>query len=129
MFAAEVQKKLDELLTKTVKPEQLTYFVTDVEEFRGQVAALSEIEENFSDIKTAAAVCGWTADQILVYKLQAVLRTAAAAGGKGLRFSDDTSGRGNDNRRSYRDGWFNIVDLVQRDLNCEVNNLYATVNV
>lgn len=126
--SAFIQQLLDDHLSKTVKPEQLTYFVTEAEELRGQLAALTEIEKEFADIETAAADLGWTADHTLVRKLQAVLRLAAAVGGKSLQFSDDKSGRGNDNVRSYRDGWFNIIELVSRDLDREISAAYDTVD-
>lgn len=125
-----VQNALDALMAKasTVTPDKLTYFTTEVEELRGQLDALKEINEDFVAITDAAVENGWGSEQRMVRKLQAVLRLAARAGGKGLQFSDDTSGRNNDARRSYRDGWFNIVESLRRDLDREVSNLYKTVN-
>lgn len=127
---ADVQHELNAHLAKitTVAPHNLTYFVTEVEELRGQLAALTEVTEDFANIADAAAEHGWTADQTLVRKLQAVLILAERASGKSLQFSDDYSGRNNDNRRSFRDGWVNILASVRRDLDNEARALYSSVN-
>jgi hypothetical protein len=122
---AKLQEELDNLLAKTVAPEKLTYFVTEVEELRGQIAALTEINEDFISIADAAVENGWGSEQRIVRRLQALLRTAERAAGKSLQFSDDSSGRNNDNRRSFRDGWFNIIEAVRRDLDREIRELYS----
>jgi hypothetical protein len=122
--AAAVQKELDYQLSRVtdVKPDQLTYFVTSIEELRGQVDALKEIEEDFADIAVAAAERDWTAPQTLLYKQQSVLRLADL---NGWWITDSTSGRNNDARRSYRDGRFNIIESLRRELDREIRDLFV----
>lgn len=108
--AATIQSHLDDLLAKTVKPADLHRYAIDVETVQGQLAAAKQVEEQFADLDAWAGEKGFGLELLLAYKFNALAKLA-------LRRVDDTwSGRNNDARRAFFDGWQDVLSEVQRNL-------------
>lgn len=105
-----IQSHLDDLLDRTVKPHDLHRYAIDVETVQGQLAAAKEVEGQFADLDAWAAEKDFSTELVLAHKFNVLAKLA-------LRRVDDTwSGRGNDAKRAFFDGWQDVLSEVQGNL-------------
>lgn len=98
---------------------QLSYAVNKIEELRGQLHALEQVEDDFADIEQAGAEKGWSAERVLMLKIHTVAKL-------NMRTADDAwSGRNNDARRCAHDGRQEVLQNVLRDLDNELRVVLA----
>lgn len=117
--AAAVQESIDSKRADlgTVHPRDLHRFAISLEENQGQLAALQEVEGKFADLEQWATEQGWDDTLIVAQQLAIVSRLA-------LRRVDDIwSGRNNDARRAFHDGWRDAVEHVYRQVENKLTDI------
>lgn len=122
--AALVQERLDDALATitTVKFDNLVHFTNEVNTLKGQVDALTAIETSFAALAEWAAEKGWDDTLIVAEKLNGLTKVA-------LRRVDDTwSGRSNDAKRAYADGWREAVETIWRGVQEELSSIAKAAN-
>lgn len=122
--AALVQEQLDRTLATitTVKFDNLVHFTNEVNALKGQADALTVIETDFAEQAQWAAEKGWDDALIVAQKLNTLTELA-------LRRVDDTwSGRTNDAKRAYADGWREAVETVWRGVQRELAAVAKAAN-
>lgn len=122
--AALAQERLDDALATitTVKFDNLVHFTNEVNTLKGQVDALTAIETDFAALTQWAAEKGWDDTLIIAEKLNALTKLA-------LRRVDDTwSGRTNEAKRAYADGWREAVENIWRGVQQELSAVAEAAN-
>lgn len=119
-----VQESIDSQLADigSVDPHNLHRFAIELQERQGQLDALTAIEDDFGDLVDWAAKQGWDKTLVVAEKLNVLVKLA-------LRRVDDTwSGRNNDAKRAYADGWRDAVDAAFRAVQYELTELAKVAN-
>jgi hypothetical protein len=122
--SAAIQESIDSQLADigSVDPADLHRFAIVLQERQGQLDAITAIEDDFGDLTDWAAEKGWGETLVVAEKLNVLVKLA-------LRKVDDTwSGRGNDAKRAYADGWRDAVDAAFRSVQHELGQLAKVAN-
>lgn len=120
---AAIQKSIDADLRDiaSVDPRDLGYLANSVQRSYGQRDAIDRVTERFADIIEYSEEQGYSQTHRLALQFAELANLA-------LRPADDTwSGRNNDARRSYHDGWVDAIQHVKRKVEAELAEIARAV--